>query len=419
MQARIDGELKPSERVIVDQHMAGCKRCRSLMRQQQSTAALMFEALFDYRLKQDLCQGILDHLPEMQHPCPEAPPGTNWRHESPRSRRSWQFAMAAAVAVLVMMAGVLYEAWPNDDASGPSIGVVTQADGVVTCNRYGGRRMMAVAVKALIPCGRRLETGPDSTMMITLRGPTNIKLDENTSITVSDDRKVDVRAGRVLLDVSREEREFRVATPMGDITVLGTVFQVEIEGDTATVTVEEGKVRVENEGGAEELEPGEQVDMIGGDRVLQAVAVDVASRVQWAEAIQADPEAYVLFRNEVQPRRIAEMEAEQVFFILASKAGAYRQISSIRFNWETDVRTAGRAHCGYDVLVYHVSGGKKLSLFQAHIDGDVFEDEARHSCEIHPAKPISGIGMLFVKVVPDYFEGDAETSFTKVSGLGI
>ena len=417
LQAKIDGELGHAEGVIFDQHLAECKVCARLLRHQQRTTAFLFEVLAKDRLSRDLRQGVMENLPEME-PLRIDVQGVNWREKTPKTRKNWWASLVPAVAalVLVCLAIPLYWAWPRFPAANiEAVGVITQSQGMAkTCMDYRGAQV-PIALRSLIGCGYRFETGPNARLMLTLRGPSHIRVDENTRLRVCDDRELSIETGRVLLDVSKSERQFIVDTPSGKITVFGTLFDVVVNSEKTIVTLKSGLVQVENAVASAELHPGQQIVMMRNQKHLQPQEIDVASVMQWADTLVLDQEAYNLFARKIEQQSIAQLPAEEVFAVITTKDSVARPVSSFYVTWEPDSRTTG--HCSYDVHVYN---GSMVELFKDRIDGSVFADENRRNYEINvPGEPIRNVDVIHIKLVPDFGAGNIKTSFVKVWALGI
>jgi hypothetical protein len=264
-------------------------------------------------------------------------------------------------------------------------------------------------LKSYILRGQHFETGSGANLMLTLLGPTQLKMAENTRMKVVDDRQIAVEKGRVWLDVSHDQRRFKVGTPTGDITVFGTNFDVNVESEKTVVTVRDGRVRVENGVDKTELQSGDQVNVRTGDAELRPRQIDAAREMGWADEIVADREACDLFAKAVQPQTVAELPAEQVFV-----AAHARAVSAFLLSWAPD-KTASK-FCSYDVYVYD---NAMVELFRARIDGRIFADRNKDSYKvIVPGKPITGVDVIHIKLVPDGGEGSVKTPFTKVAALG-
>jgi len=404
LQAWIDSELGHAERVILEQHLAECAVCTSLLRKHQQSAALLFEGFAEHQLKIDLRQNVLEHLPEMEPTRSSA--RRTAAQQAPTLRRSLLArAVPVAAACLVMaLAGVLYSVWPRGLAGDePVIGVVTHRLGEVKNSVEGYLGVEWAAVKDFIHCGQRYETGSDAKLMLTLRGPTYIKAAENTRLKLQDERAVVLETGRIWLDVAEDERPFTVNTPAGEITVLGTTFEVFVEGETMTVTLKNGAVRVANGVASLDIRPGEQVDVAKGQREIEPRKVAVADAMEWANAIMADQEASELFAATVQPPVQDALRAEQVFVFQNSGA---KSVSAFTLTWgpQTD---ASAPYCSYDLIVCN---DDMVELFRDHVDGDVFAGSDREYVMDVPGEPISNVNTIHVKMAPDFSEERTETT---------
>jgi len=417
LQAYIDGELGQSDRVILEQHVADCRACAALLRRHQRTCANLFEVFSEDRLARSLVSSVFEHLPEMERDRMDVR-AINWRAKHPVNR--WhmvaRFLPTAVGVILVILALAIVSQWPASPAVDSTvIGVVTHCSGAVKCSTYDSAVRQAVAVKDFVRCGQRYETDSGQTLMLTLAGPTQLKLNEDTRVKLYDDRKISVETGEIWLDVSSDGRLFRVNTPTGGITVFGTAFEIEIERDKTIVTVAKGKVQVENEIAFREIEPGQQVDLVIGRETLVPREVDVATETAWTEPIQPDQSASDLFEREILSRSKAKVPSAPVYYAFTKSDNYTRAVNGIYLEWELDQYPTG--HCGYDVYVS--DSRQKTPLFKKHISASVFADKKTRSHKMVSERIIRDVDVLEIKIVPDFSSGEIETSFTNVSAIGI
>lgn len=407
LQAYVDGELSQAERVIVDQHVAECRSCNHALLEQQRVSAMLFETLNGDRLRQSLRQPVLDHLPEMDR-LPVDVETVNWRVKHPVSiwARIGRGVPVAVGVVLLIVAMVLRYEWPQTVPGENVIGMVMQVDGKVLRHPDATSDVQATEVADFVEVGDRFETGDGSHMMLTLAGPTDVKLSENTVVRITDDRWISVIKGRVWLDVSKDERFFRVIPPVGEITVLGTSFDVNVLPDKTRVTVSEGQVHVENDGAVGLVAKGQQVDMLPGATSLIPWDVDTSSVTLWASTIGPSAEASVAFQEHIVPRSEAKLlRAEQVFML--PRNGGSTSIKSIEVQWTPDEFRSG--HCDY--LVY-VTNSRNNLVFKDVIPGRVFRDKDKASYKLQvPDGAIEDFRVLYIRVVPDLSTGKIETAF--------
>lgn len=407
LQAYIDDELSQAERVIVDRHIAECSACAQALRVEQHTSAFMFETLAGDRLRRDLKQDVLNHLPEIER-VPMDVETVNWRIKHPVSvwSRISRGVPVAVGVVLLLVAMVLRYEWPQTGPGETVIGMVMHTEGKTLRHPAGSTDVEAARTADFVGQDDSFETGDGAQMMLTLAGPTEIKLNENTIVKVIDDRWLSVNKGHVWFDVSKDERFFRVLTPIGEITVLGTCFDVNVLPDKTRVTVLEGEVHVENDGAVGLLMEGQQVDMILGSESLVPWTVDAEGVMQWADRIGPAAEARLAFQEYIVPRSQAKLlRAEQVFMLLRN--GGSSSVKSIEVQWTPDEYRKG--HCDY--LVY-ATNSKNRVVFKDVIPGGVFGDKQTSSYKLQvPEGAIEDFRVIYIRVIPDLSTGSIETAF--------
>ncbi len=119
------------------------------------------------------------------------------------------------------------------------------------------------------------------TAQMSLPDGSNVVLNSNTaadynSMTWIIDREVNLTRGEAFFEVEKGST-FTVNTPLGNVEVLGTSFDVLIEDEKLTVSCKTGKVKVENENtteGAVYLEPGMKVTMSTLTSKVDEVSLD-------------------------------------------------------------------------------------------------------------------------------------------------
>jgi len=410
--AYVDGELSDSEKVILEQHVSGCRSCEALLRRQKTCSAVLFEALGEHRLATDMTPTIMAHLPEMDFTYQVAHEVT-WRAKHPQKRTKVLLALfpALAPALLLVLGVALGDAWPPADSDGiRQVGMITYQDGKALRSRDESTDRQRVALRSVVNAKERFETGEKAGLLIGLAGPTQVKVDENTRVKVDHERKISVETGRVWLDVCKHESYFRVTTPAGDITVFGTIFNVEVKDDCTLVTVSEGEVQVQNDVTFTVIGPGQQAELRAGQKPLKTQTVDPVAATSWAETIQPDPDANKLFLSTIKIDNLTIIRGEQVFVLDIRK----HAVRTITFEWKPDPFTTG--HCGYHI---YVADDRMKPLFKAHIDAKNFDEKGQTSFDVIVPDDVdlSNVAVAHVSVLPDNRTGVIETSFTEVAAL--
>lgn len=138
-------------------------------------------------------------------------------------------------------------------------------------------------------------TGATETATVSLRDGTVVRLAPSSRLRIQNERGVRAVAleGRAYFAVAKMEgKPFRIATPAGNVTVLGTRFDLDTESDDLRLIVVEGRVALSTQGHEEEVGAGEVGQVIRG-RLLPAMKVpDVRPMVEWVGsflAFQATP----------------------------------------------------------------------------------------------------------------------------------
>lgn len=415
LQAWIDNELGHAERVILEQHLAECPACSGVLKQHQRSAALLFESLAEYRLRHNLRRHVLDHLPEME------PSRLRARREAQVQRFAFlrrglvaRLAPLGAVAAVALLSVFLWFQWPQRDTEPQIVGVVTFSKGSVTRQEAQESIPNRAELKDYVALGNLFETAADSRLMLSLRGPTQLKVAEKSQVRVAGERDITVEQGRVWLSVAKSDRPFRILTPTAEVTVLGTILDVNVEAARTVVTVTEGHVAVKNDLAGAEVVAGQQIELKKGEVGFNAHAVEPFVETRWAESITPDGAATELFLTAVQIKGATPLRAEQVFVVRANAGTATKTVPSFVVTWPLDKTPGDR--CSYTIHVYNDA---MVELFRTYIDGSVFDNSEEHSRVIQvPGGPISNVDVIHIKVVPDFSTGTKETPLD-ISALSV
>lgn len=138
-------------------------------------------------------------------------------------------------------------------------------------------------------------TGASETATVGLRDGTVIRLAPDSRLRLTGDmraREVSL-AGRAYFAVAKQEgRPFRIRTTAGEVTVLGTRFDLETDREDLRLVVVEGRVAVSARGREAAVEAGELSRVLEGTLLPVVQVPDVQSLVEWKGdflAFQATP----------------------------------------------------------------------------------------------------------------------------------
>lgn len=420
-QAYIDGQLGSREKVIVEQHMAECGACRSSFRRHQSVSALLFESFADRRLTRDLTQSVLENLPELDT-VPMDVAEVNWRAKHPGgSWRRWvaRSAVAAVLLVLVFSFAVIRQYTDTEVKPYDAIGVVTHVAGAPSYLDLRSNDIGRAVVSEYITPEQRFETNGDSILMLTLAGPTNIKLNHNTSVVVHSAREITIDRGEAFFDVEKNQGLFHVVSPTGVIEVTGTQFDVQASSQSAKVVLLEGEVTVEHHEFASsfmQLRPDQEVSVLRAESVLQRKKTDAKAVSSWSFTIDADPDAYQLFEDQIMSQygTLANtIDRDEDVIRLGGQDLKGTVIESLTLTWEPSQTAWG--HCGYLVNVKSDNGSL---VFRGVIRGEDIQGSTNNSFTIsNPNGRIIDTSGANLSLIPDRRQGSAETKFSQFTGV--
>lgn len=420
LQAYIDDELSGAEKVLLEDHLDVCSACRHDLQSVRAASALLFEALARDSLREDLTPFIMTHLPEME---PQSKPPAFPKKMQDQGDVTVQWARPGlrprpvfAVALVVIAAAAVWNfRMPVGDAPSPSrpLGIITHRQGgAVTDDTASGQRN-PLDIKDTIDYGATLETGEGGVLQVGLSGPSQFTMYANTRVEVVSEREIHIARGRVFMDVAKEARLFRVNTPTGRATVMGTSFHVAVLPEATEVTVISGKVLVENEIAFALLNRGEQASFSTAGKPAVKYQVDARPYLLEARRYRPDQSAERLFLEQIAPDRpLTRLPGEQVFVVETHQ----RPIGALLVEWVPDPYTDG--HSGYNV---YVADDDMTPLFKAHLAPETFRDKQLGTKRIPVSNEIRArrVSAFHIILIPDYGSGRIETPFTEVSAVGL
>jgi ferric-dicitrate binding protein FerR (iron transport regulator) len=150
-----------------------------------------------------------------------------WRESLPAKRRTggWWVGAAAAVLALALIGFLLV---PSSTRPEP-VGVVEVATGGIRPGR---------ALKT----GETVQTGATDRLAIRLDGGGSLRIDRESSLLLRERRRFELRAGAVYFDSLHASEPITIVTEAGEITDVGTQFEVRKTGEGVRVRVREGAV---------------------------------------------------------------------------------------------------------------------------------------------------------------------------------
>ncbi len=412
IQSYLDHELPHAERVILEQHVGECAACATLLRRHQRANAFLFESLTPARLEHDLTDYVLSHLPEMDRPQLDVV-GLNRRAKDGTRVRERVFRLVplAAAVLLVVLAAVINTRWPDENIPVGAMGMVAYTDGDFYRAEAGSSSTRSASAKSAAMSTDRFITGADGHASLLLVGPSEIRMDSDTRLRVENDRQITLESGRIVLDVAKSSRWFKVFTPVGEVTVFGTRFEVLADSGRTTVTVQQGEVQLTHRDNAQlfrSVKPNQRAYVEAGLDAVPMQYADARSDLAWADSVAAPDPMREYFATHVQPANdVKEVQAESVYLIKGEGP-----LMSVVLSWEDTSPFVN--YCDYEVFVSTSSGEP---YFRAHVEGSKFQDPRINKFEIPntgAAKP--SLDAVFVKLVPVMDPAARQVTFISISG---
>lgn len=186
-----------------------------------------------------------------------------------------------------------------DASCAPAMARLVSIQGSVDLQRAGVRDWMRITRLDTSVCpGDRLRTAPLSRAALFLQPETLVRVDQNTTITLSQTTdevlveflqldvapaSIDEQSCGVGYFITRFPKKFRISTPHVNAAVEGTEFQVAMRCRSSEVTVLEGKVRTHTVGTGEDrvLTDGQQLITDPSTPAVFNTLITPADAVQW------------------------------------------------------------------------------------------------------------------------------------------
>jgi len=275
------GELRQRETDAVSRHLGECHACLKELSSLQSAVTVLLQAG-----ERQISEGERETGPKLQLSLQLPPLDASRVRELVKTghrtdRRRWVLVSCAALALVAVLA--LYRApWRQPI---PVVGTAIRVVGRPQIIGAPGSRPAAAKVGAAIASGSELATGETDQLELQLQDGSRVRLDFNTSVTVSSAKRpriatgradLDLKRGRLWLLVTPEQTGLVVRTPAGTAEALGSLFEISASEERPrptgasgpraeptsqiTITVLRGKVRFSNRHGAVVADAGMAVD---------------------------------------------------------------------------------------------------------------------------------------------------------------
>lgn len=191
------------------------------------------------------------------------------------------FAMAAALALVAWFVGRA----EFDNAPAIVVARVVSLDGTAVARAEDG--IIPLAVDAALPARTTLESR--GRMALAFGGSLSLRLDRGTRLKVDGADQVTLLAGSLYVDSGglNASSPLRIRTPAGEVSHIGTQFQVFVSDELTRVRVREGRVLLESRGGdrRQDLATGDALEVRGDQYLLEHGLPSFGTDWAWAAAL--------------------------------------------------------------------------------------------------------------------------------------
>jgi ferric-dicitrate binding protein FerR (iron transport regulator) len=243
----------------------------------------------------------------------------------PRRGLRWTIGFAVA-ASLVMVAWLVVRPVPNV-AAPVAIGQVVALQGSAEMQLDG--KSSALAMDSVVFSGSTLETS-HGRLAIAFVLPQSLRMDRATRLRFEDQDHVTLLAGTLYVDSGglNVSSPLRITTPAGEVSHVGTQFQVFVADSVTRVRVREGRVLVDssNGGATQDLATGDEVEFRDGQSFRRSGLPTFGPDWQWA----ADLRTVLEIENRPLAEFLAWLVREQGWQLRYASDAVQAQAGEIR-----------------------------------------------------------------------------------------
>jgi hypothetical protein len=142
-----------------------------------------------------------------------------------------------------------------------------------------------------VTAGQTIITDKDSGIGFAWAGGGSLRIDESTRVEFLSRDAIYLRTGRIYFDskpvltatAASAEAKLTIITDHGEVTHVGTQYMASAQGNTLTVSVREGEIRLERPTSVESALGGQQIQIQGGATVNIVKISPYGENWQWIE----------------------------------------------------------------------------------------------------------------------------------------
>lgn len=201
-------------------------------------------------------------------------------------RRVASWAIAAAVVLAVFVFTGLFRQ-PVPDVQRPLLASVEKKTGDVFLQEPDGRAFGQLDSRQ-ISAGNELFTTQDSRIALSWVNGESVRLDQNSRVALISSTEIELLSGKVYIDsagVRVKGKAFRILTPSGPVSHIGTQYITAIVGHDVTISVREGEVAVGSGEDKSIAVPGQKLLVSNDGKKSITTIPTYGEDWLWAEAV--------------------------------------------------------------------------------------------------------------------------------------
>lgn len=215
-----------------------------------------------------------------------------WRDKVRRNRRRRVFAVAAAVASVAVIAGVILR---QPAPVGPPVQVATSdhviGDIAVLANGESDWRSLGGPGFSLV-AGARLRTGDESGIGVLMGPGVSFRVDESSEVWFETPARIHLVAGTVYLDSkpgTGERAPVEIITAAGSARHIGTQYELRYKDGGLRLRVREGRVMLRHDGADLPADEGVQLSIEPDGPVEESTVTRHDADWAWVQALAPAP----------------------------------------------------------------------------------------------------------------------------------
>ncbi len=281
-----------------------------------------------------------------------------------KSNRAWQRKVWAAAASIAVLAAVLTFSLRDSEAEGATISAIhgpvqwTNNEGQTLDQLQPGTMLDGGLLESLLP-ESWIELAFQDDSRLTLSGPSTLM------ISAGKRKRLHLREGNLSAEVTPqpENKAMMVHTPMAELRVLGTQFDVDAQQDVTKLIVHEGRIQMKR------LVDGSSTEVTGGHQVVAAITdprrLEAVPRGKAKKVWQSDLATEVIYGNwstDFGKLAIVNLKKLVASGELSTAVGVARyqdmlRIAAKKGRLRADAKSTSRGHGAKAIVVLSLSMG--------------------------------------------------------------